>query len=416
MLIHALSVAFCLLAADGAPQVEVELVRGDTLTGEITSAAADQLSLSTASGPQVLPANELSVVRFPSLDEAESPRVWVELLDGSVILAGSITTSSGRATIELLGGDLLTGVPARSIRSVRFHRPDEPSLNMAWNDILTGTRGGDVLVLRKTATVETEAEGQIKTTTTLTLDELEGTVLQISPDTIKFDFDGDKVDVKREKLEGIVFFQPVKRELPPANLKMEDTAKSQWLLRTVDIKDGRLQASTPAGVTFSLPLARIKRLDFSAGNVAMLAQLPMEASDPSDALLPKGLSPAAVEWFQPMAGKRPGAATKSNSENTSKIALTGKSQVTYRTPEGFRWFRAKVVLANKQGAGGDVDVVVLGDGKPLAKQALLATSDRAPLPLEVDVSGVRRVSLQVVPHQGQGIGALVDFQNARFTK
>lgn len=413
VLLAAVSVA----RASAADNVSVQLLRGETLTGELVAVSAEKITIALGGNEQTLPAPEVLAVEFAQpKEEAEKPRIWIELLDGSRLNAASVALAAGKATIELPGGDRLTDVSPRAIRAIRLNNPDDPQVADAWSEILAAKRSGDVLVLRKTATRTVEEGGQSKSVTTVTLDELEGSVLQITDAAVKFDFDGDKVDVKREKLEGIIFFQPVKRELPAASLRLIDIAGSEWRLRTLDLKAGQLTASTPAGVNLELPLARVKRLDFSAGNVAMLAQLPMEASESTSALLPKGLSPAALDWFEPVAGKRPGRLTKGPAPSTSAVALTGKSLATYRTPEGFQWFRAGLVLAGKQGTGSDVEVLILGDGKPLAKQQLLATAERKPVLIEVDIKGVRRVTLQTVPLSGQGLGALVDFQDARFTK
>ncbi|WP_425614406.1 NPCBM/NEW2 domain-containing protein [Anatilimnocola sp. NA78] len=406
----------CLLAAAPAADVQVKLLRGDQLTGELVSASAEKLTIRTPAGEQVIPAPEVLTVDLSSLPEQETARVWLQLLDGSEIAAASVSQLSGKATIEMLGGDKLSDIPSRSIRAIRFYDPTNNELTPAWNEILAGTRSGDVLVLRKTATQEIEEGGQTKTVSTLTLDELEGTVLQIGPDSVKFDFDGDVVTVKREKLEGVVLFQPVKRELPAANLKMTDVTDSKWRLKSVEIADSQLSGVTPAGVNLVMPLSRVKQLNFSSGNVAMLAELPMELSEASGALLPKGLSAAATGWFGPLAGKRPGLSNNVVANPTASISLTGKSLATYRTPENFRWFRAGVMLGSKPGSGSDVDVVILGDGKELAKHHLPAGGERKPLLIEVDITGVHRLSLQAIPSSAQGLGALVDFQDARFTK
>lgn len=407
-----------LLALAPAADVQVQLLRGETVAGQLTAVSADKITVTSGGNAQVIPAPEILAVEFPSAKaDVETAHVWIDLLDGSRVIGAGLNQSGGKATIELLGGDKLPDVSARAIRAARFRPAEDAGLNAAWNEILSGRRSGDVLVLRKTANREVEENGDTKTVTTLSLDELEGTVLAIGPESVKFDYDGDKVDVKREKLEGVIIFQPVKRELPAASLRLIDVARGEWRLKSIELKDDQIVGVTPAGVTLSLPLARVQRLDFSAGNVAMLATLEMESSESSAALLPKGLSSAAVEWFSPTSAQRPGL-TVSNATGRpgSKVSLTGKSQATYRTPEGFRWFRAGLVLAGRPGVGSDVEVVVLGDGKPLAKHALLAADERKPIQIEADITGVRRLSLQVLPQGGQGFGALVDFQDARFTK
>jgi NPCBM/NEW2 domain len=89
--------------------------------------------------------------------------------------------------------------------------------------------------------------------------------------------------------------------------------------------------------------------------------------------------------------------------------------VTYRVPEGFRLFRTEVMVVSKAGTGSDIEVVVLGDGKPLAQHLFPATAERKPFPIEITVTGVRRLTLQA-SSAAQGLGVLVDFQEARFTK
>jgi hypothetical protein len=279
-----------LCAAAPAVDAQVKLLRGSDVKGELVGATTDKLTFSTASGERTIPATELRSVEFTQdRPNAEMASVWVELLDGSRVVAAGVTLATGKATIELVGGDKLPEMPARAIRAIRFH--DDAKLTPQWNEILAGKRAGDVLVLRKTATREVEENGTTKTVTAQTLDELEGTILQVGADSVKFDFDGDKVDVKREKLEGVVFFQPVKRELPPAALRLKDTAEGEWQLRTLEVQNGQLTGTTPAGVLLQLSLSQVKRLDFSAGNEALLAELPIENSAASSALLPKQIQP-----------------------------------------------------------------------------------------------------------------------------
>ncbi|WP_254507890.1 NPCBM/NEW2 domain-containing protein [Anatilimnocola floriformis] len=404
-----------LATATPAADVQVKLLRGSDVGGHLVAASAEKLTLKSSTGEQTIPATQLRSVEFARTNnELEKIGLWLELIDGSQIAAAGVSLAAGKAVIELVGGDKLPEIPARAIRAVRFGN-NNPALTDQWKEILRGTRSGDVLVLRKSVTREIEETGAPKIVQTLTLDELEGSVLGIAPDSVKFNFDGDKVDVKVEKLEGIIFFQPVKRELPPAAVRMKDRADSDWHLRSLELQGEEFVATTPAGVMLRIPLAQIRRLDFSAGNEAMLAELPMENSVASVALLPKSLSPAAAEWFTPTAGKRPGVTARETTVAATNVNLTGASSVTYRVPEGFKKFCADVLLVSKAGTGSDVEIVVLGDGKPLITHRLLATGERKPLPLDIDVSKVKRLTLQA-NSESQGLGALVDFQEARFTK
>jgi hypothetical protein len=198
-------------------------------------------------------------------------------------------------------------------------------------------------------------------------------------------------------------------------VRLKDVADSDWHLRTLEVQGEEVVASTPVGVTLRLPFAQLRRIDFSVGNEALLAELPIENSVASVALLPKSLSPAAADWFSPSAGKRPGGVARATTLGATTVNLTGASSVTYRVPEGFKKFFADVLLVSKTGTGSDVEIIVLGDGKPLATQKLHAAGDRKPVALDIDVTNVKRLTLQA-NSESQGLGALVDFQEARFTK
>ena len=50
-----------------------------------------------------------------------------------------------------------------------------------------------------------------------------------TPDSVQFEIDGDKIDVRREKLEGLVYYQPAKREFSPPLCRLIDAGGSTWL-------------------------------------------------------------------------------------------------------------------------------------------------------------------------------------------
>jgi hypothetical protein len=65
---------------------------------------------------------------------------------------------------------------------------------------------------------------------------------------------------------------------------------------------------------------------------------------------------------------------------------------------------------------GRFDLVIQGDGKELVRQAFTSDGKRQPLPIELDVKGVRRLTIVLDPADGQDIGDQLDLCEARFTK
>jgi NPCBM/NEW2 domain len=67
-------------------------------------------------------------------------------------------------------------------------------------------------------------------------------------------------------------------------------------------------------------------------------------------------------------------------------------------------------------APGRFNLVILGDGKELVRQAFTGEERRQPLPLALDLKGVRRLTIHLETASGQDIGDQLDLCEARFTK
>jgi hypothetical protein len=85
-------------------------------------------------------------------------------------------------------------------------------------------------------------------------------------------------------------------------------------------------------------------------------------------------------------------------------------------PAGFRWYYAVVGVDDSVLAPGRFNLVVLGDNKELARHEFMPDQKRQPIPLSLDVNGVRRLAIVLEPADGQDIGDQLDLCEARFTK
>ena len=90
--------------------------------------------------------------------------------------------------------------------------------------------------------------------------------------------------------------------------------------------------------------------------------------------------------------------------------------LVYRVPEGFRWFRTVVGVDDSVVAPGRFALVILGDGKELVRQQFSDESRRRAIPIDLDLTGVRRITIVLDPAGGQDIGDQLDLCEARFTK
>jgi hypothetical protein len=390
--------------------VQVSTLAGERVAGKLAALLPDALELQTAAGARRIPLQDLEGVDFSRRAVEARPKFLVELLDGSRLAATVFTLASGKAQLELTSGVTAADLPTRAMRSVKFVPAiEDPAETKGWGEIAVAESTGDVLVVRK------RGEGN-----QLTLDQLEGAIQGVTPEGVKFNFDGDEITVKFEKLAGLIFFQPVKRELPAAVGRLFDVGGSQFSLRTLELKTDSLAVLTSAGLAANIPLAAAARIDFSSGNIAYLAELARDQPPGAAlALVPRGLDGSAAQWFAPRVEVLPqpqplgpGGAKRYR----RLIALPSQAALTYAIPEGFARLHASVGLDPALNPAGEFELAIVANGKVLWSQAFSAARKNELVEIDLPLPGVQRLVLRTTPLRGQGIGSWIHLYEARLTK
>ena len=103
---------------------------------------------------------------------------------------------------------------------------------------------GDVIVLRRSRTA---------------LDQLEGVFHDVTDQTVEFEYEDQRIPVKRSKLEGMVYYHGVGRHLPTSVCEVQETGGSSWQAQSITLRDGRLKIVTAAGSECELPWSSIAR-------------------------------------------------------------------------------------------------------------------------------------------------------------
>jgi hypothetical protein len=415
-------VALSLLAAP--PEVTLRPLEGEGTSGRLTALSGKQLTLVTKAG-RVKSATEqwdtskLMWLELPAAGTAARPSMWVELLDGSRLQVAGFTAAEGKSQIQLTTGQTIE-LPTRAVRSVRF-RDQSPELAAQWRSIAASQGSGDVLVIRKTSSRNVERGGEEPMTVTeQALDQLEGTVTEVAEANVRFELDGEKVDVRREKLEGIVYFRPAKREFSAPLCRLVDPAGSSWLLQEVNLTDGEFEATTLCGVSLKLPASAVAKLDFSIGNVALLDEL---EPDTGGGDLAVSLQPAAMSYkFSRVFQVRPrpplgaDAFRIAGKRYESGLSLHSPVKLVYRVPEGFRRFHAVAGIDDSIVVPGRFDLVISGDGRELVRQSFAPDEPRQAMPIDLELKGVRRLTIALEAAAGEDIGDQLDLCEARFTR
>ncbi len=413
----ALLLALPAVAAE--PIVSARPLEGESVSGRLVELEPAKIKLSSGATSHEIEPAKLMWIDFLAPAVLSKPSIWIDFLDGSRASAISYVAREGKATIGLASGQLLE-VSTRSIRTVRF-KEQSSELALQWREITTSTASGDIIVTRKTSTrVIEQGENEPRTVTEQALDQLEGTIHDVATDVVRFELDGEKVPIRREKLEGLVYYQPARRDFSSPLCRLHDAAGSTWLLRDAKLANNRLSITTLGNLSLELPLNVLTKLDYSVGNVAFLSDLEPDSGGGEIAV---SLQPAAMGYkfsrvFQ--LRNRPPLGTDSfrigGQRFENGLSLHSPLKLVYRVPDGFKKLQATVGVDDSVVASGRFNLVVLGDGKELSRHAFMAETPRQPESLLFNVAGIRRVTILLESADGQDIGDQLNFCEARFTR
>jgi hypothetical protein len=400
-----LVVAFLVSAA---PEVRIARLDGTVITGTLVDLQSDGLTMAVQGEPQSQPRSELLAI-VPTLQNAPASTkstVQVKLIDGSQLSASTYQASSGTATVGVLGRDPIP-IPTRSVRWVRLGTADA-SLDQQWNTILARSASGDVLVFRR-------GGGN--------LDYLEGTLGAVGDEAVHFTFDGDTVSVPRSRLEGFVHYVPAADRLPEVICHVEDVHGSLWHASAIGWADGRVTVQTPAGATVAWLLPDIEKLDFSQGNILYLSDLEPREVQWTPFLPSPAVSGELSKLFQPRrdqsfgGGKLQLRFTRGGrrvEEFEKGLAIHTRTQMLYYLPDGFRQLVGLAGIDARAGERGSVQLELVGDQHTLLRAKI--TGEDEPLPVQVDISGVRRLTIVVDFADDLAIADQLNLCNLRITK
>jgi len=395
-----------LALAAAPPTFEAVLVDGKTHAGAIVELTPDRLRLD-ASGGQVALETEgllsLSVAVKPAA-ASERPGAAVELFDGSAVLGRRYSAQAGRSVLTLLDGAAVD-VPTAAVRAVRFLPSSAPEASgdskpnagqaadrwpapwpkdwpedwrREWFRLTELKPANDLLVVYK-------GDG---------IDYLEGAILEVSDDAVRFELDGEALPVKRSKIHGLIYRRGPSADLPPAVCRIADASGSRWAVAAWKL-DGPLRFTTPAGAKVACPLESIVQMDFSSGKLTYLSDLKPESTAwtpffPTDKPLP-----AMERFYAPRSDRSFDAAGLRLGETAydKGLAVYARTEIVYALPEAYRRFRAAAGLDAAAAPRASARLTIRGDGRTLF-EAALARGD-APRAIDLDISGVKKMSVLV---------------------
>ncbi|HYO25619.1 MAG TPA: NPCBM/NEW2 domain-containing protein [Lacipirellulaceae bacterium] len=418
-LLLALSLSFALAEGAGAqPAVEATLLDGAPVRGRLASWRGEQLELQPESGPpRQIHRDQLLGVTFSERAGAapQSPAegsLVVELIDGSRLAAGAFTVAGGRASIATPYAAEPWQAPTSHIRRVDLAAPTEAA-TAAWRRATERELAGDLVLVTKAN------GGQI--------DYLSGVVGDVTDAEVHFDWDGQKVAIKRGRVAAIGFHQAGAQELPEPAARLALRDGSIVAARSLALQDGVLEVSTPTGARLALPLAEVIHADYSAGKLAYLGDMQPASvawtprlALPSAAALVAGFgAPRSNASFSggqlSLAWPDASASQGRTVRNYAKgLALRSRTVAAYRVPAGMRRFAATAGIDPQTADQGSVQLEIRADDRVLWEGEV--DGRQPPVELSLDLGGARRLELRVDYGRNLDYGDRLHLAEARVTK
>lgn len=368
-------VTVALLAA--SPEFQLGLADGTQVRGSLETATAQSLVLLTNTGRREIPASQLLTVAPAAASEyfVDAATIWIDLIDGSQLWAVGFTVADGNAAISF-GGDLSITLPLAAIRSVRLKEQPE-AIAKQWEAVLKQTPKADLIVIREENAI----------------DYLEGLFGTVTNETVEFELDGDKIPVKRSKVEGLVYYHAKQTALPPGICTVTDRAGSRIQVSAMTLAEGKLRLTTPAGAMLPLPLERVSTIAFPARYLSDFK--PEHILFETRLREPRGVAQRINQRYQPRFDRalEAGPMRLAGREYAKGIALHSRSEITWLLPEPFVKFSAVAGIDDRVRPHGNVRLTIHGDDRVLLEQTLHGTD--APLPISLDLTGVTRLKITV---------------------
>lgn len=397
--------------------VDVEQGDGSVSSGRLERIDGDGVRLVDVAGVEggilSLPADRVRAVRRTAggiADETTNGHTLVLTMNDGSTLSGTDIAWGGGQLAGLIRPEGQIELPAGRIRSIAW-RPAGGAAAPAWQGAIPEGTESDLVVVGSDASYEF----------------VECAITGVSADTVTVVLDEETIPVKRSKVLGLQW------------LRGDTSATADAAGRAVvsvsggGLRANRVEWSADAFVIdgeIRLPATMFSAVDYAAGRIVTLASLTMDKVTVEPwfgGLVPGG--PASEKtartdvlaaFFAPRIIDPRGAEPETAPPAAASIIMRPRTVAIWRLPADSRRFRAVVAPAAGQQAAEAAVVAVTVDDREVFRQKIDATAgsgvaqaDTAQvgmgIPIDVDLTNGRRLTVTVDWVPGGGIGGAVRF-------
>jgi len=403
-----------------APVVEVQRLDGTSVNGELLKLDSKSISLQAPGADSSLSLATKEIIALevaqektePADDTQSNTTAEVHLADSSRIIVSHWQLEDRQVVLSLANKAKLTAGKS-SLAGIRFTPADsteandpevETLLRRQWNELVDQRTGQDAIVLARGDALVVQ----------------EVIIRGVSKEGIDIQLDDISTTVNRAKLYGLLFYQRAKREFPSPLCEVHLADGSQLSASSLVWGNGQLEVATRIGVKASFSLDRLKKIDYAAGNIQFLDDLPMtrvtwspviKSGIPNSVLAPI-YAPRLNRSFhdEPLRleiGHLPQTFSRG-------VAVHATSELLYDLPSGYRQLQMKAGIAPRSASNCTARLTIVGDQKVLYEHDFVA--ETKPQDIMIDLSGVRRLKIMVDALDGEDFDDVLHLCQARLLK
>jgi len=396
--------AILLLTMIGAVPVEATTLEGKSFSGDLAALTSTTATVEVEGAREQIPVQDLHQLQFHEPPSSTRPaELELRLGGGSRLSAEQVelTARAAEVTTLVLGG---LSIPRPYVVSIRLAKLDR-KVEAAWNELLSREVRDDLVVVRK---------GDA-------LDHVAGVVSTIDETTVQLLLDGSPVPIPRERVFGVILAGAESPRVPPVGrleLMNGDRLAVSSGLSLTDNQRSETQVQWGftcefAGVGGFIAAEDVARIDFSLGKVLYLVD-----EEPTEVAYPTEHELFLLDVWKYRKGVNSYSDPLQIGRRTYPRGLWIHSgtKLSYRLGREYRHFRAIAGIAEGLGQSCDptVGLVIRGDGQELYSETI-SRGDQ-PRELDVDVSGVRDLLIEVTSTDPNGICEHLGLGDARFIK
>lgn len=186
--------------------------------------------------------------------------------------------------------------------------------------------------------------------------------------------------------------------------------------REVTLADDQWKWTTPAGLSVTQPVEKIVQIDFSSGKIVYLSDLNPDSVAWTPFFGAAKPQPSLEKFYAPRNDRNFEAAPLQlgGTQYRKGLALHSRTELVYRLPEGFSRLRALAGIDDAVRPNGKVRLVIRGDDKVLIETSIAGNDP--PKSIDLDIAGVRRVTILVDFGDSLNVGDHLLLCNARISK